>query len=208
MDRLRYDPDQGFVYPCNCNETWCEHIEDAVTDRFDAEIFWDFVEKFPSTNYWPIGVPVIPTEGVFAFAKIARANTQAPWAMFLVRENPFEPHVEGLTHRLATTGPGEGLLVWRGLIWDYFRSQVQPEHTKCTSRAHNFAAQGKLAADLKKEGSKASHAQVFSIWYQGACTICLQKRNASYYAGEDDLIPQIGKKQSWADFSDKPKRRY
>jgi hypothetical protein len=140
MGNLQYDPDAGFL--CGdreCPETgWCEHMETDVKLHYDAEVFWNFVEKF-NQLWWPMKVPIVPSEGAFAFVKIARSNNKEPWAAFLVYDDPFigDPHKAGSTHRLGTTGPGEGLMVWRSLIWDYFRSQIKPDHTKCTSRAHS-----------------------------------------------------------------------
>lgn len=211
MASLKYsDQGGGWDFTCECTDNkWCQHIEELVRGHDDAKVFWDFVEDNAHKHWWPVEIPIIPTEHVIAWAKVARSNSMEPWSLHLVWDNPFEsegvPSSEKNLYRLGTTGPGEGMFVWRGLVWDYFQSQISKEHTKCTSRAHTFAAQGKLAADLRNSGSGPQRAQVFSIWYQGCCTFCLQKRSADHYRDIDDLIPAVGGKQNWANLTAKPK---
>src|SRR5215218_2488986 len=96
VSRLSYDALDGWDFTCECPDNfWCEHIEERVRNHKDAGVFWGTIEKYPDRNWWPMQVPIIPTERVIAWTKIARANSKEPWAIFLVYESPFDTSKQG-----------------------------------------------------------------------------------------------------------------
>lgn len=192
---VAYSRDFGFTCQVmDCDYTgpsaehlqWCKHIENALKTHGDEHVFWSVVGRTNQHNWWPVAVPIIPTQGLWASCKVARANSNMPWALFIV---PRDEDSGRESIRLGTVGEGEGRMAWRMLIWDYFQAHVTTEYTKCPGKGHNFAAQGMLTANLKNSGSVESRAQMFSIWYNQKCLGCLNK--AASFNPEEDLIPQL-----------------
>jgi hypothetical protein len=193
--------------PSECEGVrWCEHLEDWIKAHKDAEYFWNTVSLDQHKRWWPAVVPVFPTQGLHANVKVARPNSQAPWELFLILDDEDALVVGDRRYplRLGITGPGEGRIVWRGMILDAWRAQFDGQ-VKCPSKGHSFAAQGVLSRVMAQGNKQEINATLFSIWYNELCLWCYNKTGA--ILSDDDLIPQVGNKDSWASLTGKPRGR-
>lgn len=142
-------------------------------------------------------VPMMPTQNMYCEVEIHRQDSTRPYRLYLLRPDKPE-NEEGVC--LGITAPGEGLKIWRTMIWDFFSSHV-PESQKCQSKSHSFAAQNKLAADLRlKPTESAPRAQIWCMWFHKMCLSCFEAKTALFDTNE--FVPD-DKKPGWNNLSGK-----
>lgn len=135
---------------------------------------------------------MIPTKNQYAMINIFREDGTRPYRLYLCRPDKPE-NVEGIC--LGITGPGEGIKVWRLMIWDFFTSQVT-DHQKCMNRSHSFSAQNQLAADLRQKPTEAApRAQLWSMWWNKMCLSCFEAQAALFDTNQ--FVPDDESARKW-----------
>lgn len=165
---------------CNsCHTYWCGHIEAFVKDHADAETMWGIIDEARSErNYQHIELPVVPTANIWAELSLTFTDLPGnPMQVNLVRDG-------GQVYEIGFTHPGEGRLVLRSMVFDWFATHVYTENLKCEKVSHGFNQEMLWVKDMKAGGASRA-AQFWSVWLKGGCLGCVAG-DANWSA---DLIP-------------------
>lgn len=162
----------------NCHKEWCSEIQAALVDNADGEDLWDNLEE--SYEFF---IPMIPTHAQWAHV-VLEPSTRFTSRVFEVNLAP--PNMADLTKTtfIGHIHPGEGRIVIRSMIFDWFRSSVDPDLLRCESSSHKYSAQMIWEQDM--HNSEKALTQHWSVWAAGACLVCADGGNAAF----DDLVPE------------------
>lgn len=171
---LRCDEDKTY---------WCAHIEFGVRNGLDVEFIWNYLDRFESNEWLPIEVPMVPNHNQWAAVHL---SIRKIGGMPVLNVNLLQPNGDDEVF-LGFLANGEGRLVLRSMVYDWFRGVVDVDSLKCMSRSHKFVEQMKWQDDMKDE--QRGPAQLWSVWQTGNCLSCTYDASS----GIDDLIPDAGK---------------
>lgn len=172
----------GHIECGNCHEQWCTDIFNALVANADGDDLWNNLEES-----YEMDIPMIPTRAQWARVVLEPSYRFKTLRVFEV--NLLPPDVSDLadTTFVGHIHLGEGRIVIRSMIFDWFRSNVEVESLRCESSSHKYSAQMLWEQD-EKNPEKAS-AQYWSVWAVGACLTCAAGVNSAF----DDLVPENDK---------------
>lgn len=169
------------------NSYWCEHIASALEANVDAEELWiQLATGIIENKEVHMDIPMIPTVNQWARIALVLDEAFKTPAYEVVYIGPGEDKTNSVGH----IHPGEGRMIIRSMIFDWFRSMVTVENLSCQSSSHKYAAQMQWEKDIKNP--KRKPAQEWSVWSSTNCLTCAAGGNASF----DDLVPEVDKKES------------
>jgi hypothetical protein len=170
---------QCSVHP---GDDWCSHIEEWIKDGDDASLFWDDVAPIDMTGV-PIPVPVIPTADQWVNVRFGEFNSA-------VRAYPIELYTEIMSADqpgifLGFIGLGEGRLVMRQMVWQWFQGYLATvPKIVCSDRKHGFKEQ--LVWEKAMNDPKRNLEEAFCVTNKGSCMACSARKEADTF---DDLVP-------------------
>lgn len=161
-----------------CDTYWCKHIQAVVTRNEDSpSIFWN--AELPSRR---IAVPMMPTTNQWAEVTLEPAVELRSLSYEVILPETDARTGDPELHFLGYIHPGEGRMILRSMIYDWFRGHVDVENLECKSRGHKLTQQNRWITDLADP--QRSAAQLWSVWTTGTCLGCSFTTD-----GIDDLIP-------------------
>jgi hypothetical protein len=194
---LEFTVDDALIEPlnnghlkCSLDATyWCKHIESAIKDSKDANAIWE-LEQYATTEWIPLEIPIIPTSNQWAPVRLTLCKINSVPMISVVYPGPSADQ----SNFLGYISEGEGRMIIRSMVWDWFQGAVDPTSIECKSPSHKFAQQMRWERDMQDERSMV--AQFWSVWSTSACLGCTFD---SSVATDPDLIPDDPKTASpWA----------
>lgn len=169
------DLDTGFFECLDCGTYWCAHIEAYLQTREDWTSLWG---TFPPGHYQAltVQVPIVPTEMLWAECQLTYKEKLDAYSMTHEDGDGFEQFI-GFVHR------GEGRIVLRSMMIDWFKSIVNIEALTCTQVSHGFAAQTRWNQNMRDQGR--AFAERWSVWANKKCLYCNGKKEDDF----SDLAP-------------------
>lgn len=169
--RMRREND-GTMHCMDDKSNWCKHIEAMVKVGLDAEVM------FASDAYHygsAIKVPLVPSEGLYAEVRCGKAFEDTGAYQFDLVD-PKRPLIRGLLDLqfLGFINPseGEGRNVLRGMVYDWFRANVDLRTLSCSVSAHGFNQEQMMQYNLKHPDSKEGVSEAFGLWLLDNCRKC------------------------------------
>lgn len=191
---------------CSDYSTWCDHIEEFVKANGDAEFLWSEIKSYSKYETdLQVFIPVIPTRNLYAkcIVRLDRSSSSKDAMFYLWLE-----HLSvGSLKQIGMVGEGEGRIVFRQMVQDYWFGHVEAGQLRCNNSGHTFSHQNKLNADLIKPDTDVDkRAQLWCMWYEETCLSC-KIEIASLNL--DDLVPDVSlsANKTWASNHKAQRRR-
>lgn len=197
---LIIDKPNGHLYCGTCKLNWCDHIHDVVRNNKDADAL---MSRFTlnEIDAHHIDVAIVPSEDLWAQVILVR-SPELPRALevqFSITNPETRNKLFGKDGKIAAVflgliNPGEGRMVIRSMIYDWFAGQAPQLHLKCTSTFHSVAAEVMWQQDHKKNSAPVrTFMQEWSVFMSGRCLGCNQPSQTDF----SDLIPEDEKTRPW-----------
>lgn len=160
---LLLDHKDGYLKCSECgleSWNWCPHIEDSVRAHADAESIWNIQdEQLPHF----IEVPMYPSAMLWAPVELRKSDL-IPTALRIV----FYEEAPKLPIDLGFINPGDGRLVMRSMLIEYFESQIMRGRPfACESSSHGYKQ------EMKWQDNCRTNLRIFEYWSIYRNKVCL-----------------------------------
>lgn len=155
---------------------WCTHIEGAVRDNADSEAIFDANEELGFLE-----IPMFPSLNLWARVRLALNVKLEAYKVYMDWDGnpPTDSNFLGFLHH------GEGRMVIRSMILNFFEGEVNLSSLACKSSAHKMRQEIDWQKSLNDPNKRIP--QLWSVYQNGACIACTMS------AGEwADLVPDAG----------------
>lgn len=170
----------------DCHESWCKHIQAALIANADGDDLWDNL-----LESYEMEIPMIPTAGqwVHVILEPALNFNSRVFEVVLGLPDSLGGTAPGDTVFIGHIHPGEGRMVIRSMIFDWFRGHVDLAGLECHSSSHKMQAEAQWQNDMKQPETAVT--QQWSVWASSQCRTCAAGMN-----NFDDLVPEAGERES------------
>lgn len=166
---------------------WCEDIEWALGRRLDASDVW---EHGMSVDPWlpHVTVPIMPSKQLWAIVRLHKLDNN------LLRAVKTEPHRRdsGELQSLGFISKGEGRMILREMILDWFQEFLDIDKHRCRSIEHT-ARKTMLVSQDCNSSSVAVFINCWTMYHFDECEYCWAAGRSSgrraVPAFDPDLIP-------------------
>lgn len=167
--------DTGFLDCVVCRDFWCDHIQSLVTSNADSQAIWnpDLGGALPTQL---VEIPVVPSAALWTTATLTLMSKLGAYKVTF-EEGAFEQFL-GFIH------PGEGRLILRSMMIEWFYGHVDSSELRCPMSSHSFPSQLRWDKDMMQR--RTAFAQLFSVWSNQKCLGCLGTSVTNF----DDVVPE------------------
>lgn len=178
----------GFVECKACGQYWCSHVEALVNAHGDAVDIWRPDEIREEIT---VQVPVMPSQAMWLGCFLTYEPNLGAYKVMIPDLSAGGPGIE--TAFLGFIYYGEGRMILRSMILDWFKGDIARMSLECPQTSHSVKSQARWQHDMKSDG--IAFAQHWSIWAYNKCLGCRGMDDSS-----DDLVPDLGDQQRRSPF--------
>lgn len=160
----------------------CAHVRDLLREGSDWMILGAPEAELVGMK---VPIPLIPKYDIWTWVKFTeRIESVMAYKiqLYITKDKGSARTIEetylGFLHR------GEGRLVIRSMIIDWFRGSVEVDRLRCESTSHGFRQEQRWRKDTFGDLGDDAFAQWWSVWQSGFCLDC-----AGLLNNFDDLVP-------------------
>lgn len=163
---------EGFVKCLSCDAIWCTHVEKSLRLNLDAPTLWERDDAdFPDQNNdvpsrFIAKIPLYPSRNLYATISFSTCGIEDTRKLF------FEDFPTNALPPLGYAHKGEGRVVVRTLIVDWFQGVVDPSNLQCAGASHNFATEMRWQQDVTSKNLGLVFAQYWSVFTTRMCLDC------------------------------------
>jgi hypothetical protein len=187
-ERILLHEEEGWL-KCEAQDcdgkTWCIHIEKAVSEHFDADLW---ATTFSEAEYRNVHVPIVPSRNQWATVELSSEDAP-PGSMkaFWMPTHSLSSNDQALGEFIGFVHRGEGRQVLRTTLYDNLRAQIASGTLRCANKTHSYAAQ--MAWEkATTEDTKGGVAEYWSVYDTHMCITCASSSPDDFA----DLIPDPG----------------
>jgi len=165
-------------------DNWCEDIQKVLVDRLDAEDVWNHGQ---SVDPWlpHVSVPIMPTRQLWTVVRLHPVGDD------YMRVIKTEPHRRGTGDppSMGFIGKGEGRLIIREMICDWFEPQLSLAKHSCRS-IHHSPRKTMLVEQTCRNDAAALFLNCWTMYHFDTCEFCWNGSNRAIPVIFDpDLVP-------------------
>jgi len=181
---------------------WCKHISIALKENLDAESLWNEFISDQDGLPFQIEIPVNPDKNLWATVILNNAKLAYPGMTVIYYETGRERKSPILhtslvgsesEHFVGYIHPGDGRMIVRTMLINWFKGNVPVKNLHCTSGSHKYSQEMIWEADVADESKKWF--QYWCCYTTGHCISCASGQS-SKTDWPEDLIPGDDKKVS------------
>lgn len=151
---------------------WCDDLLEALNLRLDAPVVWS---HGVTLDPWQpnIKVPIMPSKQLWAIVRLTPMQDASVESITSLRATKWAPNkrdTEPVT--LGFISEGEGRMILREMILDWFRPMLDPTQHQCLSMKHTGMKTMKLAEDFRTSDGVITFQHCWLMYHFSECGYC------------------------------------